>query len=64
MIIIIEYKYKHSKLKIIGSIGFAPCIICGMLYKFITNDTEGSITIVFLAIMFGVLMMVGLLNEM
>jgi len=57
-----NYKFKHSKLKIIGSIGFAPTILIpSFLSMFIEFEW-----IIFLpiAVLFGMLIMVGLLNEM
>ena len=61
-----EYKYKHSKLKTIGMIG----LICtGIGSIVLTNfynvyGLEAGMTAMFVGLTFGVLIMVGLLNEM
>lgn len=55
------YKYKHSKLKIIGSIGFAPSILIPACLSFFI-DFEWVIFVP-VASVFGILIMIGLLSE-
>lgn len=60
-----EYKYKHSKLKIIGLIGlFATVILTPILVSIYDIDFETALVFPMTAFMFGILIMAGLLNEM
>lgn len=58
-----EYKFKHSKLKIIGSILFFFCILAGNINVLITGNKDIGFSLLVFAILGGVLIMVGLLNE-
>ena len=61
-----EYEYKHSKLITIGMIGLICTVIGSIVLTNFYNvyGFEAGMTVAFVGLTFGVLIMVGLLNEM
>lgn len=59
-----ETKYEHSKLKIIGTILLIGGTIGSAVNAIITNDINIGFPLIACAGVGGMLMMVGLLNEM
>ena len=59
------YEYKHSKLKIIGMVGLICTVLLTLvLFPIFDVDFGTGIAVTAYAGMFGILIMVGLLNEM
>ena len=59
-----EYKFKHSKLKIIGSILFVFGVVSCGINGIVTRDIDIGISLLMFGVLGGVLILVGLFNEM